>query len=484
MSKPKTLIEFYKDVVDTIGLGVTEDGFIYHGSPDDKELAMKDGKCIVLPTKEHINTVLDKDENGKIVSTKILFNPLKENVVKGNSISLTKVKETIEWRLSHSIACLGELLLTLISKPNFQKKTSLEINNFFSTISEAKEQGLIDSAVKELVDEKSINHWSTIYAKSISSGNPLVTIFLKKVGTVNNVKFNRTAVLKCDTYEELLKADDKTPIAGIKLRKKELVLLRILFEYVIPGIENEPYTVVVGSNDPESPAFISLFTLYLNMMERIDSLITELKQINQEAADGGFVELKVDKTELANINIYKSDIVAIPDESDLTRQSNIASVSANIQQQQANGLNQTSNIAGIKPQIPVNQPMSMQQQAVTEETDPVRKILNQMGGPAMVITKDQMRTPNQNFPSLAPGLPGVGAIPVQATNTEPLMGMGATGMVAAGMQPILPQQTMGVGGMYNVPNQIYQQPVYNNGMYNNQYMPQPGLIGMPNYFGR
>ena len=132
-------IEFYKSVLDSIGLvKYTDDGFIYIPRDDNmKDLVNINGKMLVLPTKDNIDSLVVKKEDGSLEVTKILFNPLKESVNRGNSVSLSRVKTWIEKKLAFTVAAVGEMLLILASDKQMQKDTGLEINKLlFSVIFE------------------------------------------------------------------------------------------------------------------------------------------------------------------------------------------------------------------------------------------------------------------------------------------------------------------------------------------------------------
>ena len=70
-------IEFYKSVLDSIGLvKYTDDGFIYIPRDDNmKDLVNINGKMLVLPTKDNIDSLVVKKEDGSLEVTKLLINP-------------------------------------------------------------------------------------------------------------------------------------------------------------------------------------------------------------------------------------------------------------------------------------------------------------------------------------------------------------------------------------------------------------------------
>lgn len=307
------LNEFYKQVIENMGLYVSEDGFIYSSGNKDKVLITNDGKPMVLPMKEHINSVFDKDEDGNIVVTKTLFNPIDEDVVKGDSPSLKKLKIFAERRFSHIFNITGLLLLSLAANKDLQKKTGLEINKFLSSITQAQSQG-----IKNLVDDKSIDNWNKIYENTLKKPNGLFTIFLKKKGKYQGETYNRLAVLGSDTYDELIKAEKDDEVTGVKLRNKDIVIFKLIYNYIIEDFEEEG-TMSVGSNDNESPAFISLMSLYLKLITRTNRLLKYLKDINQELFDSAFIPSLISTEKLFTLKEFSNELITIPNETDLNR---------------------------------------------------------------------------------------------------------------------------------------------------------------------
>lgn len=457
----KTLIEFYKDIISSIGLNTTDDGYIFAGSSEDRQLINHNGKMMVIPTKDHIDTMFTQNEDGKIVVGKVLFNPLREDELKGNSTSFNKAKYFIETKLGHSMYVAGELLLTLANKPDLQKKSSFEINKFLSKLNEANNTG-----IKELVDEKSISNWANIYKKILNSDNGVVTIFSKKMGKIGSDTFNRTAVLRCDLYTELLTANNTIPVFDVKLRNKELIILKNMLEFLLPGIEEKPHTITVGSNDPESPAFISLMCLYIRIVTRLNKIITDLKKVDQELYESGYTNLSVTEEEISNSSIYKADVVLIPNEVDSNRQirqhENSLTGAVNGPHNITNTTLPNSgntNISGV----PLNAPLPQANTNPLADMDPVDRLLCETGYTPISIKSEQPVVVPPNFNQMG------GGYMVQPIQRPPLQGINMNTMTM-GMQQPMPQYPM-----INPAMQTYSQGMMTNpvmGNYNNPYQPQ------------
>lgn len=311
----KGVNKFYKDVLLSLKTMVADDGYIYVGTEEDKHMILVNGKPMVIPLQDHINSMVETDDEGKCNTTKVLYNVLNESVIKGNGDALNKTKNLAERRIGHSIASAGELLLEVAANTELQKKTNLEINKFLSQLSKAKNIG-----VKDIVDETTIKNWVDIYKETITPNKSMVTLYLNKIGKVDGTKYNRSTVLSSMVYEELLKADKNTPVMGHKLRNKDIIVFRSIFEYLLEGIDdNTNHTVAVGSNDTECPAFISLMKLYYKVISKTNEVADSLKFVSEESYDECKVDLMFKEEDLDNLSIYKSEVLTIPDEIDVHR---------------------------------------------------------------------------------------------------------------------------------------------------------------------
>lgn len=487
--KENTLIEFYTRVLASIGASCSEDGYIYVGRGVDKIMVIVDGKPLVLPTKEHINSLLDKNEQGEITVIKIPYNPLNENVVKGNTLSLMRTKILIERAIAHYIAAAGELLLTIASRPELQKKTNLEINKFLASTNAAKNPG-----ITKLVDDKSVAIWGKIYENSLLSDKNMASVFLKKSGNYKNVKYNRLAVLGLPVYEMLKEATTETPVFNTRLRNKDLTVFKLIFDFLIED-KDENDTISVGSNDPESPAFISLFKLYIRVMTRIAGVIEMLRNVNQETADTAYVNLSVTEAELDELNMYKSELMLLPDEHDINRSSIAASAIKNIPVNDAIfnknvGSLQTGIIPAQQtyqqqtPQYNVQQPVQAMQPMQLEATmtdDPVKRILMGNGIPVVPSMTKGQRPVNQYVnPNMPMGYQGQPQYNYQQPQQHMMPGQpmmpDALPMMPNNMnygQPQMqyPQQQMPYQNQqYNYP----AHPMVPNAMPYQQQMPYPG----------
>jgi len=308
------LINFYKRVLETLGLKVTEDNFVTIPKAD-KDVPLKENSTpIVLPTKEHVETLLDKDETGNIVPVKFLYNPIDETVLKGDSVSLKKTKIAAVNTLTGSLGGTARLLLEVASNDKLQTRTPMVVNDFLKRLSEAKNPG-----IKKIVDDATLEKWEKIFTSSFEPGmTRLIKVFVKKGGVLDGIKYNRTATFKFPVYEELVTMEKDNKLNGVTLRNKDITVFKILFEYLVPELDSSA-KVAYGSNDTTAPGFVSLFKLYLKIMTHIQQVLKALEGVYKEWEALAFVSIAVNEAELSELSVFARELLKIPSELDITR---------------------------------------------------------------------------------------------------------------------------------------------------------------------
>lgn len=332
-----SLIDFYKLILASLGLEVKDDYIYIRGSKNELVPLMAEQKQLVLPTRAQLNSLIEEDEDGEFKVTKLPYNPLNEDVVKGDTQSLKKTKLIVERQIGHAIAITGELLLTLATSAAFQKKTNMELNKFLSSITVAKNQN-----IKHLVDETSIAKWGEMYANSLTKQKGMISIYLKKSGMSNGEKFNRLAVLNSPVYDDLLEADKDTPVYDVKLRNKDLTIFKLLFEFLLPDM-NSNHCIEIGSNDNETPAFIALYKTYIRVITRTNRLLKLLSHVDKKSVDAATKPLEITEDDLTSLGMFKQELVLIPNENDLSRSTVRKPVSSVSNMQSLAGINNTNN---------------------------------------------------------------------------------------------------------------------------------------------
>jgi len=463
-----SIVKFYTRLVQSIGMDVSDDGFIMF---DDEQVMVKNSLPLVMPTTAHINSTISETPDGGIEINKVIYNPINEDVVKGDSESLKITKMFIEDRLARTITAAGAMLLELARNEKLQSKTSMELNNFLMSLNDAKNKD-----VDKVVDEKSIDSWIKLPTKMLKDNVKPVTIFLKKLGVMDSVKFNRLATTKFELYDALMEnTSTNDAVLGTKLRGKDIRVFKLLFKYLVPDLE-EHSKIQIGSNDGESPAFIALMKTYLKVMPHLTKTIKSLKDISEELYDGAYVSILIKDNELDTLSQYKTDLLMIPSELDTNRKKVVVTMEKPqpVVQQQQN--------------YPYQQPTQQVVQQQVQE-DPTRALLNKVlyGSGVNLVTpviQQQVAQPVQQY------LPQQYMQPQQQQQVP----MGLSSMMSPQMQQpqqYLPQQGYAVQQpqYYGQPQQPQyygqpQQPMYPTmqGNYNPYPQVQPGGVNTGNIF--
>ena len=477
-------IQFYKDVIDSIGaIKYTDDGFIYVPEEDGRKTLINiNGKMLVLPTKDNISSLVVKKDDGSLEVTKVLFNPLKESVNRGNSVSLSRVKNWIEKKLSFNLACVGEMLLILASDKRMQKDTGLEINKFLSSITEA-----MNNNIKEIVDATSREKWAALYKKTFEKDSSFLTLFINKLYKIEGEKYNRATILGSDVYSELLKASKDKPVVGVNLRNKDITVFKLIFEYLLDGLSKDNETIAIGSNDNECAAFISLLKMYIKIGNRINKIGELIKFVNGEIYDAFYNEIKITIDDLDNIERFKSQYVIVPDEHEAERynntpQSTTSSVVNNKPQIQATHNIPTMNVQRpaqsqyvepepVKPEpvVPYNEPLTT--------TEQIQATSNSGAAAALQYLNNKNRNNHISYGSSHGGLRGANAVmqpqpPRYGVPPAPQPQVYRPVQPTISYQPPV-QHTPSVGGYVNVRG--------NTGYGTNNYAPLENVQFQPYY---
>lgn len=465
------LVDYYKKVLGVLGLHTTDDDFI---TIDEKgeSVWINGGKSLVLPTKEHINTLIDIDDDGKPTTSKIIYNPLDENVIRGDSVSIKKTKEAGELKLSHAVNIAGNLLLMLATLKKHQN-VPMYIQSFLAGLKD-----VVTTANMVAVDEKSIENWNKLYSASHKQNVGIVKIFLKKGGIdSSSKKFNRLATMKFPLYEQIVKGAESKTVLGVTLRNKDIKVFKLLYEFLFKS--SELSKMEFGSNDGESPAFISLMSLYVIQSKYPSKVINALKFVDQELADSGYININMTAEDMDVSSMFSKELIGIPTSLSVSKslESVKNKVSANTINPMANQRDYVSRDMTPDTYTPITSANNANALTVADTVTPedknasiINSILYGNGGgfnnssglvptqqvQNMVLPQNAMTTPVSSVPM------GIDSVPQQqpygyAQSNIPPMGVNMMQQQSAPMGlPI--QQSTYTGGVYQ-PNQAMYNPM-------------------------
>lgn len=259
------ILTLYKSVLEAGGLVVDPDGFV---SVNNELLGLKgnapllvSGKRLVMPTAFH-----QADPNKE---NKILFHPLSENILRGESEVLSKFRTVLAIKLNYSFASVMASLLDTAASVEMHKRLSPDQSEMLSVAKDADET--MQGAFTQLCLKSMANDTESTFVK----------FYLKRAGVVHGKKYSRASIISFPFYEELKK--DQETYYGVKLRKKDRSTFLALMEYIIPNID-KPEAYNRGSDSEIAPFFDALMKGYMGIASKINDVV-ELFKDTMEGAE-------------------------------------------------------------------------------------------------------------------------------------------------------------------------------------------------------
>ena len=194
------LLDLYKSMMRTAGLIVTEDNLISAQlTPESVVPVTLKGKRLALPSQA-ILARLDKSDI-------VVFHPLMEQVTRGESEILEKYRKLMMMRLNEVVATQMLKLLTLSASVAEHQHLTPDQSEFLTKVKN--------------VDDKTISTFEKVISSmpADQTAKRIVSLFLKKTGSVAGKRYKRVGVVSFPLFEELKKADHD--IYGVKCRVKD-----------------------------------------------------------------------------------------------------------------------------------------------------------------------------------------------------------------------------------------------------------------------
>jgi hypothetical protein len=253
------LIQLYESILKTANLHTTNDGYVSLKVGDIVKPTMLKGKRLVLPTKEHLSNP-NKEEI-------VLFHPLSENILKGESAVLEEFRSSLNARLNHTIGLLSFNLLVISTSIADHVKLSPDQSEFLSNLKNADDKTL--EVFQKLLKVMPVDQHQ----------NSFISIYLKRGGSVNGKRHSRVGIVSFPFYEELKKDGD---VYGVKLRVKDRETFISLMDYMFPTID-EPESFNRGSDSDVAPYLDSLMKAVMAVASPINDQVALFKNIIEDS---------------------------------------------------------------------------------------------------------------------------------------------------------------------------------------------------------
>lgn len=280
------LLEVYRSILNYAGLDTDSDGFISAIIGDDRSPAMLNGERMVLPLDAHLRNPKDK----------VIFHPLSENILRGESDIIIKLRDVINIRLNYTfgIVCCG--LMHLAASTELHHKLTPDQSELLIALGD--------------VDTTSVKNFMSIMAEAIKNqANKLyLNIYLKRGGTINGKRYSRAGIITFNFFEELSK--DVTELYNVKFRSKDRLTYLKLYQFILSEIKPGCTDYNRGSDSTVAPYLDALMKTSMTIASRLNDILEQYKDFIENAEDilfnGDWVET------FENLNDLNSEMRLIP----------------------------------------------------------------------------------------------------------------------------------------------------------------------------
>lgn len=250
------LNEIYRSILSFAGMQADSQGFITTGIDSRRSPAIINGAQLVLPMSAHLRNSDPK--------ARLIFHPLTENILRGESEVIAKLKSVINVRLNYTIGTVAVNLINLVASPEFHSRLSPEQQELLTSVSEA--------------DEKTQTNFVSVMVKGIKSSPERVfsNVYLKRGGTYKGKRYSRVGIVSFPFYDQLAKND----LDGVRV--KDIKTFKQIFEFMFPDIA-EPEEYNFGSESHVAPYLEALMRSAANVASRLNDLLTLYSEFIDEA---------------------------------------------------------------------------------------------------------------------------------------------------------------------------------------------------------
>lgn len=453
--KKKKLVTLYTKTLHAAGMGENNGVIQVNGSP-----LINGSKVCVLPTKEHIETMMEERDNAFIV-VKDIMNPLIENGIKGPDFITRTVIGEYEDIFYSKLEMLFEAVLSAYEANINGKKFGMKLSTLLASIDAQKSK-----AVKTFLDDNMRRNLTKLFKGE--TGDPdMFKLVLKKKVKEDDEEHVAGSILYSPFKEHIEMNGD----LNIKLRGKDKVVALALINYVLDTFKSPIST----TDDRHCPIYTTLLQTMHNVdlgMRKVHALISEF---SKEVADGLLMPSDIKAADIKHMLEYLPFAKEVPN-------TNISTVSrAPVQPEQPvkQSAPQPEPLPPMQPApqpAPVSMPQTPQPAVIPQPAQPAPA--KPSGGSrwdnfaASVDQQEEMKKQYAQNPFMAmtPQVDQWGR-PLQPSNPD-------TAPWETQPAPMPQSNMMQAPNMYQQPNMMPPPNMYpNTGMY-----PQPNMMPPPNMY--
>jgi hypothetical protein len=285
------LLDLYKSMMRTAGLIVTEDNLVSGQLAETvMPITLKGGRRLALPSQ----AILARPDKSDIV----VFHPLMEQVTRGESEILEKYRKMLMIHLNQVAATQMLKLLTLSASVAEHKHLTPDQSEFLTKVKN--------------VDDKTIATFEKVIGAMPHDQivKRIITLFLKKTGSVAGKRYKRVGVVHFPLYDELKKAEHD--IYGVKCRVKDKEAILALLEYIFPNIQ-EVGSYNRGSDSDIAANVDALMQSVLAIVSALNSVTETFEDVFSRNEDANELMIDVDwQSAFMNLGSMMNEIRMVP----------------------------------------------------------------------------------------------------------------------------------------------------------------------------
>jgi hypothetical protein len=262
------LIDVYKSLLSTAGMSADSDGFIsIQLAGADRKAFLVKGKRLVLPT--------DTQLRNPDFTNRVVFHPLSESILRGESEVVTAFREALVTRLNFIIGYVAINLLDLAVSTASHSKLGPDQADFLMKIKDSDEKTLL--ALQKITESMMVG----------DSSKAFVHLRVQKNGTVGGTKHRRVGIVYFPFYEEIKKVPapkEPNEIYGVKLRKNDRETFKALMEYMVSKIEKD--NVWMFPSDSEiAPTMDALMKSVIAVGDSVNTVVDTFQDYIEGSTD-------------------------------------------------------------------------------------------------------------------------------------------------------------------------------------------------------
>lgn len=251
----------YGNLLSSCGITLTSDDLLVQSIDDVDKQVLVEGKPLAVPTADIVNNYTDSI---------VLFHPLCENLLLGESPVLQEFRQLIMDFLSDRILKTVDALLSIAIDEDLSSKLTPHQMDLMRATAGA--------------DATTLKNWRAIMRRAESRGTArIITIFLKRGASLNDETYKRAAIVNFNLYAEL--TDSKLNIFGAKIRKVDAKVYAKILEAIFDNIFIID-TYSAGSNALTAPYFDALIRAYYNVLKSLNGVTYNLRKAIKETGAG------------------------------------------------------------------------------------------------------------------------------------------------------------------------------------------------------